>query len=226
MKELLKVLLIEDDPVTSTLVKSSLGPLIQVETYEKGSRALDDIDHINPHLIILDLVLPDMHGLNILKDIRSLLSFKNTPIIILTSSESLQDEVIGHESGVTEYLRKPLKPQVLKAVVEKNLAQVIGSKSETLSFENISVDLLSMSASVDSKPIDLTQKELKILIYLMENKERVLSKEQIFNKIWKDDSSSLLRTVEMHMSSLRKKLGPAATHIQTLRGLGYSLKKN
>jgi len=225
MASLPKALLIEDDPITTALVRESLSPLIQVSCFSTGQEGIDNIDKENPNIIILDLNLPDASGIKLLQAIRNSKNHKETPVLILTASSSTHDEVMGHEFGVTEYLKKPVDPKLIKIVVEKNIAKSLNANSEILSFEGISANLMSMSASINSLEIDLTQKELRILIYLLENKERVLSKEQIFERVWKENSDSLIRTVEMHISSLRKKLGSQSDLLKTIRGIGYTLKK-
>ncbi|MFT6070938.1 MAG: DNA-binding response OmpR family regulator [Bacteriovoracaceae bacterium] len=225
MSRLPKALLIEDDPVTTLLIKESLSPLISVVTYLSGKEGIEGLDSEAPDIILLDLNLPDANGIQLLQAIRRSSNHKHTPVLIITASDSQLDEFQGHEFGVTEYLKKPIDPKLIKIVVEKNIAKSIMASASSLSFEGIEVDLNSMSASVENKQVDLTTKELKILIYMLENKERVLSKEQIFEKIWKDNSDSLLRTVEMHISSLRKKLGVKSDLLKTIRGLGYTLKK-
>ena len=224
MSGLPKALLIEDDPITTLLVRQSLSPLIEVACYASGKDAIDNMEKEAPNIIILDLNLPDSNGISLLQSIRNSKNFKDTPVLILTASDSSVDEMQGHEFGATEYLKKPIDPKLIKIVVEKNIAKAFKSSSDQLSFKEITVDLKSMSSTAEGQSIDLTQKELRILIYLLENKERVLSKEQIFEKVWKEDSDSLIRTVEMHISSLRKKLGPCSNYLQTARGLGYTLK--
>ncbi len=229
MTDLPKALLIEDDPSTIFLIKSALSPLIQLTPFTSGKEAIHYLENQTPNIILLDLNLPDTNGIQLLQLIRSIPKFKMTPILIITSSSSPQDELLGHEYGVTEYLKKPIVPELIKMIVEKNLAVSMSNNTELLIFNQIRVNLSTMTAAIEIEgalqDLNLTQKELKILIYLLQNKQRVLSKEKIYEKVWNVDSDSLLRTVEMHISSLRKKLGPYSVYLKTIRGTGYIIKK-
>lgn len=218
----MRLLLVEDD----ALIAQGLVHSLQKEGYSvdhaptlKSAYHLLDAD--NTELVVLDLGLPDGDGLELLKHIRR--KKMAIAVIVLTARDSIEDKIAGLDLGADDYLPKPFEPKELFArlrVVSRRFTQITSS---TLHYENIELDLASHSAKVDNESLNLPRKEFMLLKALMENMGRVLSKEQLENKLYQWGEELGSNAIEVHIHHLRKKL-PADT-IKTLRGIGYVLGK-
>ena len=179
---------------------------------------------------ILDLTLPDMDGLEILRAIRKAPALKSTPVLIVTARNEEIDRVLGLELGADDYVSKPFSSRELLARVRAILrrASFMTEASETtpakpLVFGPISVDLEGHAARIDGELVDLTRKEFELLVYLMRNPRRVLSREKILNQVWGLEYLGESRTIDAHIRRVRYKLGPVADLIETVVGVGYRL---
>ena len=151
----------------------------------------------------------------------------SSKIFILTADKTTQMEVEGHMIGIDEYIKKPIIPDLFKAIADKHLKSLTERKSTNLSYGNISVDLSSLIVSLMNgetlEEVTLTSKEFQILVSLIQNSGEVLTRESLYNSIWHKQTDNLQRTLDMHVSSLRKKLGGAGRYIKTIRSEGYKI---
>jgi DNA-binding response OmpR family regulator len=223
------ILLIDDDEEIYNLFKLALGPLIHIDyakDYEQGLKLAKENRHL---LYILDLNLGEKLGLGILEEFNGINGQKNN-FLILTGENHITDEIKGHALGVREYLKKPLPPKLLRAIIEKNLASI--KQVSPQNFENDFLRINYSGHSVQLKdgnkliPCQLTLKEFNLLSLFVNNPNKALSREFIYKELWADDSQANPRTIDMHLSSLRKKLLHHGSAIQTIRSVGHRYVPN
>ncbi|WP_125567790.1 response regulator transcription factor [Companilactobacillus insicii] len=218
----IRILVVEDDENLADNIASFLSDFAQVDIENDGLSgkfaATEDVHD----LIILDLMLPGMNGYDILKSIRA--DKINTPVLILTAKSELDDKVHGFDLGADDYLTKPFHREELQARV-KALLKRSGSLADDsiLKMNNIEVNLNNHEVNVENQEITLNGKEYDLLVYLLQNKNTILTKDQIFERIWGFDSDTSITVVEVYMSNLRKKLRPSKNDylIKTIRNVGY-----
>jgi two-component system phosphate regulon response regulator PhoB len=174
-------------------------------------------------LIILDLMLPEVDGLDVCKVLRRDASTSGIPIVMLTAKASETDRVLGLELGADDYVTKPFSPRELVLRV-KRLLRSENSKqehAERIQIGELCVDIPRHEATVKGKPVDLTATEFRLLTVLVKRRGRVQSREQLLRDVWEYDTMIDTRTVDTHMRRLREKLGSAAKYLDTVRGVGY-----
>ena len=226
MKE--KILVVEDDNSISELIKihlikNNFDHLIVAD----GEDAILSIENFMPDLVILDWMVPSLSGIEILKRLRLKSEFADLPILMLTAKNSEQDKILGFESGVDDYLTKPFIPNELIARINailkrsRNKTQV----SNTIQFQEISIDQSQKKVFRQDRKINLGPTEYNILLFLVKNKQRVFSRDQILNKIWPHNVHVDARTVDVHIRRLRKQLNLPGEidYIRTVRSAGYSI---
>lgn len=218
-----KILVVDDESRMRKLVKDFL----QRKDYgvieaENGEQAVDIFCSNNDiALIILDVMMPVMDGWQVCKEIRKL---SNVPIVMLTAKSEEQDELLGFELGVDEYITKPFSPKVLTARVEAILRRAGMEEQENLKANGIEVDRIAHIVKVDGQIIDLSFKEFELLTYFMENQGVALSREKILNNVWNYDYFGDARTIDTHVKKLRNKLGEKGDMIKTIWGMGYKFE--
>ncbi|WP_129045220.1 response regulator transcription factor [Companilactobacillus metriopterae] len=220
MKDI-RILLVEDDERLAENVVNFLNEY-HVEVANDGlDGKFAAMDNIND-LIILDVMLPNINGFDILKSIRE--ENIKTPVLMLTAKSELDDKIHGFDLGADDYLTKPFHREELLVRV-KALLKRSGSLTDdsTLQSNNISVNLNTHIVTVDDQEIELNGKEYDLLVYLMQNKNTILTKDQIFERIWGFDSDTSLTVVEVYMSNLRKKIRNSDNdnQVRTIRNVGY-----
>lgn len=180
-----------------------------------------------PSLLLLDIMLPYEDGISILKKIRSDPQYKKLPIIMLTARGSEYDKVVGFDLGADDYVVKPFGVMELVARVKALLRRTAGDKpaKAALTSGNLSVSEDHHAVTLDGLPIKLTLKEFDILLLLMKNPETVFSRDQLLSRVWGYAFDGENRTVDVHIRTLRQKLGTAKDHIKTIRGVGYKFVK-
>lgn len=225
MKE---ILIVEDDVNISKLVKYNL----QKEGFSchvaiTGEDALDILDRQSIDLIILDIMLPKMNGLETCKQIKKNEYLSSIPVIMLTAKGEEIDRIVGFELGAEDYIVKPFSPREL--VLRVNTILKRGKPQERaqdiLSQGALTVDVPRHQVLIKSRKISLTAMEFKLLVLLLKRKGRVQSRDQLLSDVWGIDSEIVTRTVDTHVKRLRQKLGSAGKYIETVRGLGYRLKE-
>ena len=220
-----KVLMVDDEARMRKLVKDFLAIKgYKVIEAEDGEQAVDiffkdkDIG-----LVILDVMMPKMDGWEVCRTIRR---YSQVPIIMLTARAEERDELQGFELGVDEYISKPFSPKILVARIEAILRRGSAGTGEVLEAAGIRVDKDAHEATVDGRPVDLSNKEFELLTYFMENQGMALSREKILNNVWNYDYFGDARTIDTHVKKLRSKLGPKGDLIKTIWGMGYKFEVN
>ena len=221
----IKILVVDDESRMRKLVRDFLvREKYTVLEAADGEEALDIFYRESDiALIILDVMMPRRNGFEVCREIRE---FSKVPIIMLTARTDEQDELLGFQLGVDEYISKPFSPKILVARVEAILRRTNKlSKEEILTCGRIRMDKGAHQVFIDEKPIDLSFKEFELLAYFMENKGMALSRETILNHVWNYDYYGEPRTIDTHVKKLRSKMGEAGDQILTIRGVGYKLEE-
>ena len=218
-----KILVIDDEPSIVNLVQAYLKPEgYEVFTAADGNAGLKAARAFKPDLIILDLMLPGIDGIELLSRLRR---ESDVYVIMLTARTEETDKIVGLSVGADDYVTKPFSPRELTARVKaalRRLQAVTGSGGErsVLSFRHVKVDMGAHVVTVDETPIELTSIEFELLKALAENHGRVLSREQLLEKVWGGEYFGEMRVVDVHLGHVRQKLGSEEL-ITTVRGVGY-----
>ena len=223
-----KILVVEDDMSISDLISLHLKKNnFKYLVVHNGEDALSHLDTFMPDCVILDLMIPGLSGIEVLRRIRNKQEYKNLPILMLTAKNSEQDKIISFESGLDDYITKPFLPSELIARVKAILKRTSQSNQdqENLIFNEIKINTVQKKAYRGDRRLNLGPTEFNILFFLLKNKQRVFSREQILNKIWPNQVNVELRTVDVHIRRLRKELNQNEEKdiIRTVRSAGYSL---
>jgi len=223
-----KILVVEDDKHISKLVKYNLEKAeFSCITTITGEEALDILDSQPVDLIILDIMLPKMDGLETCKRIKQDKMLSSVPIIMLTAKGEEVDRIVGFELGADDYVVKPFSPRELvlrvKAILNRGTPKEV--LKEILSFGALKVDIPRCKVSIDKKEVKLTAMEFKLLVTLIQKKGRVQSRDQLLEDVWKLDSDVTTRTIDTHIKRLRQKLGDLGKLVETVRGHGYRLSE-
>ncbi len=176
-----------------------------------------------PELIILDIMLPDEDGISVLKKLRENASTAEIPVLMASAKGSEFDKVLGLDSGADDYIAKPFGMMELVARVKALLRRTSTSKEDVLQSGEISINIIQHKVYVNNEEIVLTRKEFSLLQMLMERPEEVFTRETLLAKIWGYNFDGETRTLDVHMRTLRTKLGKAGTQLQTVRGVGYRM---
>lgn len=221
-----KIYCIEDDENIRQLVVYALkNNGFEAMGFESGNELYKELEIALPDLIILDIMLPGDNGYEILKNIRQNHITKDIPIIMLTAKTNEYDKVKGLDMGADDYIGKPFGIMELisrvNAVLRRSLRSV--DKEEIICIDSLCLDINKRVVTVGSKVIDLTFKEFELLHYLLQNKNIVLSRDKIMNEVWDTDFQGESRTVDVHIRTLRLKLGEVGNIIQTIRNVGYKI---
>jgi DNA-binding response OmpR family regulator len=219
-----KILVVDDEPDALELVEVNLATAgFHVVTAGDGKAALKKARSILPSLIILDLMLPEVDGLEVCKTLRHDPVTQDIPIIMLTAKATEIDRVLGLELGADDYVTKPFSPRELVLRVKSLLrrSQPGEESAEQIRTDALLLDLSRHLLQFNQKSIDLTATEFKLLTVLVQRRGRVQTREQLLREVWGYESPIETRTVDTHMRRLREKLGPAAKYLHTLRGVGY-----
>ena len=204
-----KILIVEDDKSISDLISLHLKKNnFEYLVVHNGEDALSHLDNFMPDFIILDWMIPGLSGLEVLRRIRNKQEYKNLPILMLTAKNSEQDKIISFESGLDDYITKPFLPSELIARVKAILKRTsqLNQDQDNLIFNEIKINTVQKKAYRGDRRLNLGPTEFNILFFLLKNKQRVFSREQILNKIWPNQVNVELRTVDVHIRRLRKEL--------------------
>ena len=218
-----KILVVDDEPDALELVAYNLKQAgFGVVTAKDGAEALEKVKSAGPDLIVLDVMLPEMDGFGLCRVFKNAPVTAGIPIIMLTAKAAEIDRVLGLELGADDYLTKPFSPRELVLRVKKLLDRAQGSTADQqYRFNKLTVDVARHIVTVERKKIELTATEFKLLVYLIEGRGAVRTREQMLKEVWNYEKYVDTRTVDTHMRRLRDKLGPAAEYIETTRGVGY-----
>lgn len=222
-----KIFVIEDDENIRELVKVALeGYGYEAETFETAEAALACIETAQPSLAIFDLMLPGMDGLSAIRQIRGMKKGKDIPIIVLTAKDKEYDKVVGLDGGADDYITKPFGVLELAArvrsLLRRSAREMPPESGEKLRLGRLSVDMAAREVYVGEQKIILTYKEYELLTYLMENRMRVVPREELLDKLWDYNADIETRTLDIHIRTLRQKLGEeGSAYIRTVRSVGY-----
>jgi DNA-binding response OmpR family regulator len=222
-----RVLVVEDEADIANLVKHTLerdGDL-SVEIARSGPEALERVAADIPSLIVLDLNLPVLTGFEVCRILRSRPATARVPIIMLTARADETDRVSGLELGADDYVTKPFSPRELaaraRAVLRRSVTAEGTPPSAVYRGTRLVADFDAAAVSVDGRSVRLTRREFELLKCLLQNRNRVLSRDRLLERVWGYDRSVETRSVDVHVGRLRSKLGPAGAQIETMVGLGY-----
>jgi DNA-binding response OmpR family regulator len=219
-----RILVVEDDPA----VQKALRRLFEtegyaVETQSDGRAALDSFQASAPAAMVLDLRLPKVSGRDVCKEIKALAP--SLPIVVLSAASDVSDKVLLLELGADDYVTKPFSPRELLARVRAALRHTSRSPEvQVVNFDTISVDFRKMEIKRDGKPVILTAQEFKTFQFLVQNADRVISRDELLNEVWGYQNYPSTRTVDNHILKLRQKLekDPSSpVHFRTVHGMGY-----
>lgn len=216
------IYIVEDDPSireieTITLKNSNYN----VAAFERASTFFKQMENILPDLIVLDIMLPDQSGYEIIRHIRQNPVTSKIPVIMVTARTTDLDLVKGLDSGADDYIRKPFSIMELLSRVRALLRRTSDNGARILCVGDIKLDQERHTVFAGNEQVELTYKEFELLRFLMTNTEVVLSREAIMQAVWDSDYEGETRTVDMHIKTLRKKLGSCGSQIGTVRNVGY-----
>ena len=221
------ILVIEDEKNIAEVVKYSLEQDgFQVRTAHRGDTGLDEAMKSRPDLIVLDLMLPEIDGLEICKTLKQNPKNAHIPIIMLTAKSEETDQVLGLELGADDYVTKPFSPRQLVARVKAVLRRVCDKPKDKIYVAGkLELDSGKHRVKLQGKPVQLSSREYSLLHALFEANGRALSREYLLEHVWGYERSTEVetRTIDMHIGLLRKKLKPEAKRIVTVKNLGYRL---
>jgi len=221
-----KIFVVEDDQNIRELTLYALKSAdFEVNGFEDGTALYSALNSESCDLIILDIMLPNEDGLQILGKLKSKPTTSDISVIMLTAKGSELDRVKGLDLGADDYITKPFSPLELLSRIKAVLRRTSGAKTEVLrlSFGNILLDIAKHTVFAGETEIQLTTKEFALLQFLLENKDTVFSRDKIMDAVWGFDYAGESRTVDMHIKTLRQKLGNSGEIIKTIRGVGYKI---
>ena len=223
--EKIKILVVDDESLMRKLIKDFLVKKgYEVLEAKDGEEALDFFyTQKSISLILLDIMMPRLNGWEVVKEVRKI---SKLPIIMLTAKAEEEDELLGFELGVDEYISKPFSPKILVARVEAILRRTnkIGEGSQIRSKAGIVLDKNAHTLSIDNMLVELSFKEFELLDYFMENEGIALSRDTILNHVWSYDYYGDARTIDTHVKKLRNKMGEKGEYIKTIWGMGYKFE--
>lgn len=189
--------------------------------FSTGKEFFNALEKEKPALVLLDVMLPDQDGITILQKLKKSADTKDIPIIVASAKGTEYDKVVGLDAGADDYLAKPFGMMEMLSRVRAVLRRSQTAHPDELAVNNITIRLPQHEVSVDGEPIELTLKEYNMLVLFLSHPKIVFTREQLLNQIWGTEYDGETRTVDVHIRTLRQKLGEAGNHIQTVRGVGY-----
>lgn len=220
------IYLVEDDESIRELVVYTLKSQgMEAKGFERPSLFWKELDKELPTLILLDIMLPEEEGISILRKLRTRPDTRKLPIIMLTAKGTEYDVVMGLDSGADDYIPKPFRMMELISRIKARMRRAEDTGAEEYHLENLYLCPSKHLVTVDQESVNLTLKEYEMLALLLKNSGMVLSRTQLLNQIWGYEFDGESRTVDVHVRTLRQKLGSAGNLIETVRGVGYKIGK-
>lgn len=215
----MKLLIVDDEKNIREVIKE----YAKVENYlvdeaADGKEALEKLENNHYDILILDIMMPEVDGFTLLQNLPRK---KRIPTIILSARDEIYDKLQGFDLGIDDYVTKPFSPKELIARVKALAARSKRMELTTYQIDSLEINVPAHTIKIDHKKIEVTPKEFEILIYLIENKNIAISREQLLSKIWGYDFFGDDRTVDTHIKMLRNNLGKYRSYIETVRGIGY-----
>lgn len=226
----MKVLIVEDDKDISELIEYHLKKeKFETEIVSEGTKAVQRATKFLPDLVILDLMLPGVDGLEVCRNLKADARTKHIPVIMLTAKGEEVDRIVGFEVGADDYLTKPFSPRELilrsKVILKRSRNVPEQANKQILIAGPIQMDPEKFQVLINKKPIKLTAIEFKLLRHLISTRGRVATRDSLLDYVWGYESALTTRTVDTHVKRLRAKMGPAGDFIETIRGIGYRFKE-
>lgn len=218
----MKILIVEDDKILARTIEQVLSEKYDIDKAYDGEEGVLYAKQGIYDVIILDIMMPIMDGYEVLRELRKDKIF--TPVLILTAKDGISDKVKGLNNGADDYLTKPFNREELIARVDAIIRRTTGNYTEnTIEFKGMTIDLNNRKIRVDDKEVILQGKQFDMLEYLINSKNTIITKEQIFDKIWGFDSDTTTNVIEVYASGLRKELKKIGydKYLKTIRGVGY-----
>ena len=217
------ILLVEDESDIADLIHFHLGKAgFQVSKAHNGKIALELAEDKQFDLIVLDLMIPKIDGMQVCRELRKKVKSRNIPVIILSAKGQASDRVAGLEAGVDDYMTKPFSPKELILRIKKQLITVQETKTaHILEINGVVFNKVDLTFQMDNEIIDLTATEFKLLLYLCERSNQLLSRSVLLKEVWGYSDEVNSRTLDTHMKRIRIKVGDLAEQIKTVRGKGY-----
>lgn len=227
-----KILVVDDEKDIVDILKYNLEKEHEFEVFTacNGREALQLVEK-NPDLILLDIMMPELNGFEVCKQLKQNPATAKIPVIFLTAKENEIDEILGLELGADDYIHKPLSPRKViarvKSVIRRSSVEHQKSSKidEVIKFKNLEVDSITHSVKINKKEIFFPKKEFQLLHFLIANRGRVFSRENLLNQIWGENIYVVDRTVDVHVAKVREKLGEYNEYIETIKGLGYRFRE-
>jgi len=221
------ILIVDDEKDIIELLSYNLAKEgYSVLTARNGRQALEMAKE-GPDIIVLDIMMPEMTGLQVIQELKKEKSTASIPVLFLTAKGSETDEVVGLTVGADDYITKPVQMSVFVARVQAALRrqeQMAEPEFETMRFDDLEINISSFLVTLAGKTITLAKKEFELLVFLAKNRGRVLSREVILNAVWGADVHVVDRTIDVHIRKVREKLGKYADYIETVPGIGYRFR--
>lgn len=221
----MRILVVEDERDLNRIITKHLKKNnYSVDSCFDGQEALDFISYSEYDLIITDIMMPNVDGYEFIDKLRA--NKNNTPVIMLTAKDTLEDKIVGLDSGADDYIVKPFEFDELLARIRVLMRRNYGLATNIIQIEEVTLDLAKKQVTKSGEIIDLTGKEYEVLEYLMKNRGSILSRDQILNHVWDYEYEGASNIVDVIIKNIRKKLdrGEGNTIIYTKRGLGYFVK--
>ncbi len=218
------ILLVDDeDDIIEFLSYNLIREGFTVHTASNGIEAIEAARKKLPHLILMDVMMPEMDGVTAVEEIRKIPALDDTLIVFLTARSEDYSQIAGFDAGADDYVSKPIKPKVLISRITAMLRRSAKTeKPSVINIGNIVIDKISYDVSIDGNKISLPKKEFKLLVLLAESPNKVFTRDEIFSKVWGDDVIVGDRTIDVHMRKIREKIG--VDIIKTVKGIGYKLE--
>ena len=225
-----KVLIVEDDPDIIDILSYNLKQAdLKVTSVPDGSSALAEVKRRLPDLILLDLMLPKVDGLEVCRLLKSDPETKNVPIIMITAKGEEVDRIVGLELGADDYIIKPFSPREVvlrvRSVLKRSVADFQKEITAKIEANGVIIDIDRRQVNYKGKSINLTATEFDLLSILAKTPGRVFTRNLLMDLVWGQDYYGVDRTVDTHMSRLRRKLGGGGKNLQTIHGIGYRFKE-
>jgi two-component system alkaline phosphatase synthesis response regulator PhoP len=219
-----RILLVDDEEDILTLLKYNLEKDgFEVRTAMNGIEALSEAKLFSPELILLDVMMPEMDGIETCSELRKLPQFNNTMICFLTARGEDYSQIAGYNSGADDYITKPIKPRVLiskiRAMLRRNVPAIEINKTEIITQGSVEIDREKYLVKVEGKEISLPKKEFELLSLLVNGQGTVFTRDVILDQVWGSDIVVGDRTIDVHIRKLREKIGD--DYIKTIKGVGY-----
>lgn len=218
-----KIFIVEDDSNIRELVLYTLSATgFEAEGFEAAEPFFERLKSTLPDLVLLDLMLPGIDGISVLKELKT--SNPSVPVILVTAKSAQMDKIRGLDSGADDYITKPFDIMELVSRIKAVLRRCTKTDPEKLLvYKELALDIAGRQITVSGTPVSLTYKEFELLHLLLSNRGTVFSRDKLLNLVWSTDFEGETRTVDVHIRTLRQKLGSAGEYIETVRNVGYKI---